>query len=153
MGLFDFLKNKTKNDLTPEQTIRRLVDYMPDFYTTDTHFKNCVDFLENQEWGLALDSLVELASDSGHYFAEDFWLGLADAADKMGVTDTAKYCRQQINRNEKDIKSKTPFGWTTIKFDDTHFQHYISEKLKGELATKRQAEDNVLGLTDKISSR
>jgi len=146
VSLFDFLKKKTETELTPKQKIRRLVDYMPDFYTTDIHFKNCNDFLEHREWGLALDSLVELASDSEHYFAEDFWLGLANAADKMEMTEQAKFCRQQIDRNLKDIKFKTSFGWTTVKFDDTHFQHHISEKLKEEWATNRRAEDNVLRL-------
>ncbi len=133
-------------ELTPEQTIRRLVDYMPDFYTTDIHFKNCIDFLEHHEWGLALDSLVELASESGHYFAEDFWLGLTNAADKMNMTEQVKFCRQQIDRNLKEIKFKTSFGWTTVKVDDSSFQHHISEKLKEEWANKRRAEDNVHGL-------
>jgi hypothetical protein len=146
---FDFIKRHQKTDLKPEQTIRRLVDYMPDFYRTHKQFIDCVEFLEHREWGLALDSLIELANETEHYFSEDFWLGLTDAADKMGLTDKANYCRKQIKRNEKDVKSKTPFGWTTIKFDDTHFQHHISEKLKEEWATERREKDKVQELLTK----
>lgn len=147
--LFNFIKRQPKTDFSPEQTIRRLVDYMPDFYNTQRQFIDCVEFLENREWELALDSLIELADETGHYFSEEFWLGLANSADKMNLTDKANYCRKQIQRNEDDVKSKTPFGWTTIKFDDTHFQHHISEKLKEEWATERREKDNVQELLTK----
>ena len=149
MKLFNFIKRQPKTDFSPEQTIRRLVDYMPDFYRTHGQFINCVEFLENREWELALDSLIELAHETEHYFSEDFWLGLADSADKMNLTDKANYCRKQIKRNVEDIKSKTPFGWTTIKFDNTHFQHHISEKLKEEWATERRGKDKVQELITK----
>jgi len=147
--LFNFIKRQPKTDFSPEQTLRRLVNYMPDFYRTHRQFINCVDFLENREWELALDSLIELAEETEHYFSEDFWLGLADAADKMVLTVKSKYCRNQIKRNEEDIKSKTPFGWTTIKFDDTHFQHHISEKLKEAWVTERHEKDKVQELLTK----
>ncbi|WP_189318545.1 hypothetical protein [Flavobacterium sp. LM5] len=143
MKLFNFIKRQPKLDFSPEQTIKRIVDYMPDFYKTHRQFINCVEFLDNREWELALDSLIELSDETEHYFAEDFWLGLEDSAKKMGLTDKVKYCRKQIKRNERDIKSKTPFGWTTIKFDDTHFQNHISEKLKEEWATERRQNDKV----------
>jgi hypothetical protein len=116
---------------------------MPDLYKTHRQFSNCVEYLENREWELALDSLIELADESGHYFSEEFWLGLANSADKMQLADKANYCRKQIKRNADSVKSKTPFGWTTIKFDDTHFQHHISEKLKEEWANERREKDKV----------
>lgn len=147
--LFNFIKRQPKTDSSPEQTIRRLVDYMPDFYKTQRQFINCVEFLENRELELALDSLIELAYETGHYFSEEFWLGLADSAEKMDLTEKANYCRKQIKRNEEDIKLKTPFGWTTIKFDDTHFQHNISEKLKEEWAAERREKDKVQALITK----
>lgn len=149
MKLFNFIKRQPRTDFSPEETIRRLVDYMPEFYRTHRHFINCVEFLENREWELALDSLIELADETGHYFSEEFWFSLADSAEKMNLADRASYCRKQIKRNAEDIKSKTPFGWTTIKFDDTHFQHHISEKLKEEWATDRREKDKVQELLTK----
>jgi hypothetical protein len=147
--LFNFLKRQHKTDFSPKQTIKRLVDYMPDIYRTHRQFINCVEYIDNREWELALDSLIELADETEHYFSEDFWFGLAYSADKMGLTNEADYCRKQIKLNEKDVKSKTPFGWTTIKLDDTHFQHHISEKLKEEWATERRVKDNVQELLTK----
>jgi hypothetical protein len=147
--IFNFFKRQQNTDYSPEQTISRLVDYMPEFYRTHRQFIDCIDFLENREWELALDSLIELADETGHYFSEEFWLGLANSADKMNLTDKADYCRKQIKRNEKEVKSKTPFGWTTIKFDDTHFQHHISEKLKEEWTTDRREKDKVQELLTK----
>ena len=149
MKTFNFFKRQQNTDYSPEQTISRLVDYMPEFYRTHRQFIDCVDFLENREWEVALDSLIELADETGHYFSEEFWLGLANSADKMNLTDKADYCRKQIKRNENEVKSKTPFGWTTIKFDDTHFQHHISEKLKEEWATDRREKDKVQELLTK----
>jgi hypothetical protein len=147
--LFDFIKRKQEMDFSPEQTMRRLIEYMPEFYKTHRQYINCVDFLEHREWELALDSLIELADETGHYFSEDYWIGLADSAEKMKLSKKSNYCRQQIKRNENDIKSKIPFGWTTIKIDSNHFQSHISEKLKDEWATKRRDKDQVLSLIDK----
>jgi hypothetical protein len=96
MELFTFFKRQQKTELTPEQTIRRLVVYMPDFYRAHRQFIDCTEFLEHHEWGLALDSLIQLAIETEHYFSEDFWLELAKAADKMELTATSDYCRKQI---------------------------------------------------------
>jgi hypothetical protein len=133
-------------DISPEQTIRRMISYMPEFYKTHRQFENCTEFLANGEWGLALESLIELADETEHYFSEDFWKALIEASDKMKLEQSAKYCRQQILRNERDIKSKTPFGWTTVKIDDTHFQHHIAEKLKQNWETERRSKDRVTDL-------
>ncbi|MBI9055534.1 MAG: hypothetical protein JEY96_17050 [Bacteroidales bacterium] len=149
MKIFSFLKQQTKTDLIPEHVIRRVVDYMPDFYKTHRQYINCLEYINNREWELALDSLIELADETEHYFSEEFWIGLANSADKMKLSDKAKYCRKQIKRNARDIKSNIPFGWTTIKYDNDHFQHYISEKLKEELASERRVKDKVKELIKK----
>lgn len=149
MKLFNFLKRQIKTDFSPEQTIRRLVDYIPDFYRSQRQFIHCLEFLEHREWELALDSLIELADESNHYFSEDFWIVLADSADKMNLTDKANYCRKQIKRNAEEIKLKTPLGWTTVKIDDTHFQHHISEKIKTGRVTERYEKDKIHELLTK----
>lgn len=87
-------------EFSPKQTIKRLVDYMPDVYRTHRQFINCVEYIDNREWELALDSLIALADETEHCFSEDFWFGLADSADKMNLADKANYCRKQIKRKE-----------------------------------------------------
>ena len=145
MGLFNFRAKESK----PATILQRLIDYTPQHYRTHSQFKDSVEYLEHQEWGLALDSLIELADESGDYFSEEFWSQLGDAADKMGLKEQADYCKVQIKRNEKEINSKTPFGWTTVKIDDTHFQHHISDKLKEQWTDERRQKDKVWSLTDK----
>ena len=147
--LFNFIKRQSKPDVSSEEIIRHLVDYMPEFYRTHRQFINCIEYLDNNEWELALDSLVELVNETNHYFSADFWLELASSADKMNLIEKANYCRKQITRNNFDIGSKTPFGWTTIKIDDTHYQHYISDKLKEEWASERHEKDKVNELLTK----
>ena len=149
MGHLNFIKRKQKQDFSPEQSMRRLIDYMPEFYKTHRQYLNSISFLEHKEWGLALDSLIELANETGHYFSEEYWLTLAESADKMKLRKEGDFCRQQIRYNELKINSKTPFGWTTIKIDNNLFQHHISEKLKNEWENNRRTNDHVLNLIEK----
>jgi hypothetical protein len=100
MKLFSFIKRKLKKDPTAEQRIRRVIEYMPEFYKTHRQFLACIEYLDYNEWGLALDSLIQLADETGHYFSEEFWLELAAAADTMKLTKEAGYCKEQIKRNE-----------------------------------------------------
>lgn len=85
-----------KTNLSPAQTLRRSVAFIPHKYKTHRQFVNYIEFTEQREWGLALDSLLELADETEYVFPNDFWLGLADAADKMNLQDRAIYCRKQI---------------------------------------------------------
>ena len=105
MKLFSFFKRKLKKDPTAVQRIRRVTEYMPEFYKTHRQFLACIEYLDYNEWGLALDSLIQLADETGHYFSEEFWLELAAAADTMKLDKEAGYCREQIKRSQKDIGS------------------------------------------------
>jgi len=145
MGLFNLKKKK----YDPVTIIQRMIDYMPEHYKTHDQFKNSVEYLDHREWGLALDSLIQLTEETGHYFSEEFWLGLAGAADSMGLQVKVDFCREQISRNKRAINSKTPFGWTTVKIDDTHFQHHISLKLKDEWTRERRVKDKVSTLMNR----
>lgn len=145
MNLFSIFKKRktTPQELTPVTILRLTQEYVPDFYKNSQHFKESKDFLNNNEWGLALDALIEMVDESGHYFSEDFWLNLATCADKMQMTQQAEHCRRQITRNEKEIGNKMPKGWTTIKVDDKRFQHHIAEIVKDEWASERHRKDKL----------
>lgn len=93
---YKLIVQNQKTNLRPEQIIRRLVDFIPHICKTHRQFVCYVEFAEQKEWELALDSLVELADETEYVFPNDFWLGLADAADKMNLQDRAIYCRKQI---------------------------------------------------------
>tara|TARA_R110002012_G_scaffold321359_1_gene548837 strand:- start:1750 stop:2433 length:684 start_codon:yes stop_codon:yes gene_type:complete len=143
LKLFNFIQKKQSTDKTPNQIIKNLIDYLPAVYSNHRQLKNSNDFLQQNELGLALDSLLELTEETGHYFADKYWLDLADAADKMEMNKERDFCRQQIRKTEKDLKFKVSFGSTVEKIDDTHFQHYTSEKIKDKWANERREKDNV----------
>lgn len=67
------------------------MEYIPDSYQSHRQYVFCREFLENKEWELALDSLIELADETQHPFPDDFWDGMAEAATKMGLTEKAEY--------------------------------------------------------------
>lgn len=143
MKLFNFIQKKQSTDKTPNQIIKNLIDYLPAVYNDHRQLKNSNDFLQQNELGLALDSLIELTEETGHYFSDKYWLDLADAADKMEMNKERDFCRQQIRKTEKDLKFKVSFGSTVEKIDDTQFQHYTSEKIKNKWANERREKDNV----------
>ena len=53
--------------MTPATILRLTQQYVPEFYRSGKEFKDSKEFLENNEWGLALDSLIEMANESGHF--------------------------------------------------------------------------------------
>jgi hypothetical protein len=129
--------------MTPAAILRVTQEYVPQFYRESKHFKDSKEFLENNEWGLALESLIEMADESGHYFSETFWLDLANCADKMQMSKEADYCRQKVVKNEKELHTKTPNGWTTIRLDDSHYEHKIAEVVEERWTNERHQKDSL----------
>lgn len=144
MNIFSiFKKRKTEpSELKPAAILRVTHEYVPEFYKDTEKFKESKDFLKHNEWGLSLDTLIEMADESGHYFSEDFWLNLATCADKMQMTQQADFCREQIIKNGREIGHKTPKGWTTVKIDNTTFQNHIAEIVKDKWVSERRQKDN-----------
>jgi len=151
MNIFSiFKKRKTQpQELTPAAILRLTQEYVPEFYKDTNHFKESKEFLNHNEWGLALESFIEMADESGHFFSEYFWLDLANCADKMQMTQQAEYCRQQIIRNEKELGSKTPKGWTTIKIDNNTRKHHIAKIIEDKWVSDRHQKDKLNDLLKK----
>ncbi|TXD81023.1 hypothetical protein ESY86_19405 [Subsaximicrobium wynnwilliamsii] len=143
MKLFNFIQKKQSTDKTPNQIIKNLIDYLPADYNDQRQLKDSIEFLNQNELGLALDSLIELTEETGHYFSDKYWLDLADAADKMELIKERDFCHQQIRKTETELKFKVSFGSTVEKIDDNHFQDYTSEKIKDNWAKERREKDNV----------
>ncbi|MDF2191501.1 hypothetical protein [Paraflavitalea sp. CAU 1676] len=129
MGILSlFKKLKTgRPQRDPAAILRLTLQYVPEYYRESQHYKDSVEFLQHREWELALDSLIELADESGHYFSETFWLDLSACADTMKLTQQGVYCREQVLRNERDLGWETPKGWTTIKIDEAQVEHKIAQ--------------------------
>lgn len=145
MKIFSIFKKRKPepNELTPVAILRLTQEYVPDFYKDNSHFIESKEFLDYNEWGLALESLIEMADESGHYFSEDFWFDLAICADKMQMTEHANFCRKQILKNEEEIGLKTPKGWTTIKLDNDNFEHHIAKIVENKWLNEIHTKDKL----------
>jgi hypothetical protein len=147
MGLFSFFKKPDFPESIPEMTVgeqlQQQLDLIPDYYKPQPQFERSVESLAQHEYGLALESLIELAVASGHYFSEHYWEALAQIADKLKLSERARYCIGQLRKTKREIGSQTPLGWTTVKLDATHYQRYIAESIKEGWAAKRRQKDRV----------
>jgi hypothetical protein len=147
LNIFNFLRQKNK--VSPKKMIAEIIEFIPEFYKDKIHYKESVEYLEYNEWGLAIDSLIELADESGHYFSNDFWLEVADVADKMNLNEQSNHCRKELEKIQAEVGWNISKGSTVLKIDDTHFEHYYSEKVKDKWTNDRQSKDKVSELLDK----
>lgn len=129
--------------------ITEIIEFIPEFYKDKKQYKETVEHLEYNEWELALDSLIDLADESGHYFSNDFWLELAKIADKMNLTQQSSHCHKQQEKIKAEVGWNISKGSTVLKIDDTHFQHFYAEKVKDKWTNDRRSKDQVSGLLDK----
>ena len=92
MGLFSNFKHQEQT----KDTLKGIVNSIPEVYKVNRQLKNCKELLEHNEPELALDSLIELTIETDGAFSNEFWLSLADCADSMKIKASAEYCRKQI---------------------------------------------------------
>lgn len=142
VGIFNFIR-KNETQPSPKKIIKRLIDYIPEFYKNHRQFQNSIEFYEKNEFGLVLESLIELADETEHYFSEEFWTELGKSASLMKMDKVASYCKNQSKNTLKDLDYKLPFGWTTYKVSENNFQVHISEKLNEEWKTERRKKDGI----------
>lgn len=80
--------------------IRKALNLLPEKYKDQIQFINCADFLKHYEFGLALESLIELANEIEYIFPRDYWNYLMIAADKMRMEKEAAYCKIKLKNIE-----------------------------------------------------
>ena len=145
MNIWSIFKKHKKGfqQLKPFAMLLLIQEYIPEFYKENKGFKESEEYLRYNEWGLALESLIELADDSGHYFSNYFWNNLTICANKMEMFAEAEYCRQQLIKNETTLGSKLPNGSTAVKIDDNTYQHYTAKIVINKLADNRREKDKL----------
>jgi hypothetical protein len=111
--------------MKPERILRRLVDSLPDAYKTHQQYINCVEYVAHGEWELALDSLIELAEETGDHFSNQHWQGMADTAAKMNLTRAGDYCREQIKRNQRESAGSVGIDPPLSQNNNT-FRHFLA---------------------------
>lgn len=96
MGIFSFFKKPRFPDSIPEVTtgelLQQQLDFIPDYYKVQPQFMRSVESLAQHEHEPALESLIELAVESGHCFSEHNWKTLAQVATRLNLPARARYC-------------------------------------------------------------
>lgn len=148
MWPFNLFKRKNKSDkpakdISIREVLSEVAEFIPERYKDDTQFTNFNEFIEHNELGLAIESLVELAGESGHFFSDAFWIDTSNCASRMSMMSIADYCSRQIVRNQSELGHSIPKGWTEEKINDTIFNTYIAEKIKNGWAAERRGKDKL----------
>jgi hypothetical protein len=146
MGLFSFFEKQVFPDVISEvpvgDLLQQQLDLLPDYYRRQPQFTRCIESLARHKQELALESPIALTVEIKHSLSPHYWATLAQIADKLQLPARARYCLQQ-QKATRAIGFQTPVGWTTVKVDDIHYQHYIAESIKEGWASKRRQQDNV----------
>jgi hypothetical protein len=136
-------KRRTREESGPDSILSEVLEYTPELYKSSTHFTQASNFLTNQKWDLALNSIVELAEESGHYFSEDFWLSLALCANKINQPSRKEHCHRQIERVKSETGLYAPKGWTIIKVADNIHTFQIARVVKERWKKVQHDRDNL----------
>ncbi|GGH83248.1 hypothetical protein HNQ91_006011 [Filimonas zeae] len=144
--LFRAGNRRSREESGPDVILSEVLEYTPELYKTSTHFSAASSFLINQNWELALNSLVQLAEESGHYFSEDFWLNLALCANKINQPARTDHCRRQIERIKSETGLYAPKGWTIIKVADNIHTFQIARVIKERWKKVQHDRDNLYDL-------
>lgn len=147
-SLFRADKRKSREEFGPDMILTEVLEYTPELYKSSTHFTEASGFLADRKWDLALNSLVELAEESGHYFSEDFWLNLALCANKINQPSRKEHCHRQIERIKKETGLYAPKGWTIIKVADNIHTFQIARVIKERWKKVQHDRDNLQELLE-----
>lgn len=145
--LFSFLRKPAFPEFIPEVAVEELIEQqlnlIPDFYRTQPQFTRSIESLVQHQYDQVLESLIELAVESGHYFSQYYWEALAEIADKLKLPTRAQYCTSQNGRTLRDGMGKIPLGWVMDKQDATHRISRIAESIKESWNNERRWKDRV----------
>lgn len=144
MGILSILgKRRMREELKPDVILTQVLEYTPEVYKTSSYYTAANDFLAKLETEQALENIVGLAEESGHYFSEEFWLDLAVCANKMKLSSKSDYCYRQIARNKEEIGLYAPKGWTIIKVADNIHTFQIAKVIRENWKSAQHNRDNL----------
>ena len=74
--------------------------YIPENHKQCKQYNYYVEYLEFNEFALALESLIELFNETEHGFSNKFWEELYGIAIHMKLHDEGLYCKIQSNKSK-----------------------------------------------------
>lgn len=126
---------------------------MPEQHKQTQPFQNCIAYLEKKDYPAAVNSLVELANSTTHYFYREYYEELAQAAAKLGMFGIAEALLQFVEENRRQVR--IPYGWTMGPIQKTDEplvstqETFISAKVRLEYKYQIFENDGAAGLLDK----
>jgi len=101
-----------KRKLPTKQLLIEAAGFVDKKYNTQSQLINFAEYIEYNEFELALDSLLELSNEVEDRFEYGFWLNLEQAASKMKLADHEIIIKQKISdlwhENAKKFKLGNP---------------------------------------------
>jgi Elongation factor Tu C-terminal domain len=109
-----------KRKQTTKQLLIEAADFLDKKYNTQSQRINFAEYIDHNEFELALDSLLELSDEVEDRFEYGFWLNLELAANKMKLTDHEKKIKQKISNfwyeDAEKFKLKDPEIEATVYY-------------------------------------
>ncbi|MCW2259688.1 MULTISPECIES: hypothetical protein [Sphingobacterium] len=96
MGTFDFLK-RWNSKPSIKKRLRKLLNSLYESFSDKQYFQQSVEYNRVDEWGLAIESLIELGVTGPSHFTKEVWVELCKLASEIGLDEDANYCREQID--------------------------------------------------------
>jgi len=141
MGVFGKLFSAKEG--SPEEKLRRIITYIPENYKTHRQYPSAIEYLDNREFALAAESLVDLADESGHYFSQSFWKELSEVFNLFKLFTLETYCHKKIEETTTAVNYQIPFGWVTEKIGSNVYSEHIAEIIKEEWGDERYKKDGI----------
>lgn len=133
MGTFDFLK-RWNSKPSIKKRLRKLLNSLYESFADKQHFQQSVEYNRVDEWGLAIESLIELGSNGSAQFTKEGWVELYQLANEIGLDEDANYCRKQIDLIASEIceiDEVDELGFTKSELEeyDKHVRFYYTNIL------------------------
>ncbi len=149
MWLLDLFKNKGKSSAEQntqvtfeESLLKQSVDFIPSHFRNSQTYAHIVEYLSHNQLELALKNLVKLGDQPGYFFNNDYWIELAQAAQRLNMQAEYQICQQklEINKINNIVLYK---GIVIEKVSDDTYKHYVSDYLTNEKNEERRIKDGL----------
>ncbi|GEM66340.1 hypothetical protein SF1_43220 [Sphingobacterium faecium NBRC 15299] len=130
MGTFDFLK-RWNSKPSVKKRLRKLLNSLYESLADNQYFQQTVEYNHQEEWELAIESLIELGSSGSAQFTKEVWVELYQLANEIGLDENANYCRKQIDliaseTYEIDEIDELGFSKSELEYYDKHVRFYYT---------------------------
>ncbi|MEN5058869.1 hypothetical protein [Sphingobacterium kitahiroshimense] len=130
MGKFDFLK-RWNSKPSIKKRLRKLLNSLYESFADKQCFQQSVEYNRADEWGLAVESLIELGINGTVQFTKEVWVQLYQLANEIGLDEYANYCRKQIDLIASEIyeiDEIDELGFTKSELEeyDKHVRFYYT---------------------------